>query len=74
VNNADRKRVHRALADALARIDPLWNRDELVKLANEHRSSVWLRERLINELASEDILAIDPESFESLLDAVRMTR
>lgn len=72
---AAQKRVERAIAGAFAKVDALWSTTALERLVdNEHRSGPeLLREQLIEALASELELAIYPERFESLLDALRMT-
>lgn len=72
---ADRKRVHRAIAGALAEVDALWSRRELDALIerNGERTPEILRELIINALGADLHLGLHPGAFESLLDAVRMT-
>lgn len=66
---AAQKRTERAIAGALASVDELWNAEALAGIA----TPAVLRELIVNALAGELDLAIYPERFESLLDAVRMT-
>jgi hypothetical protein len=74
--NAAQKRVERALAGALSRVDELWSAEALAGVVERNSllgTPAVLRELLIDALASELELQIMPERFEALLDAVRMS-
>lgn len=76
VLTAAERRVGRAIAGALARVDALWNADELERLVDVtgRTAPERLRERIVDALAVEPELAIvDREAFETLVEAVRMS-
>lgn len=70
---ADRKKVQRSLAGALAQIDQLWSPRAFAEFHERHgeKAPERLRELLVGGIADE--VGLKVEEFESLTDAVRMT-